>query len=44
LRILFFSLLHRREIVETMYDNSLKILIKGVALELFEPAYKGNET
>ncbi len=44
LRILFFSLLHRREIGETMYDNSLKILIKGVALELFEPAYKGNET
>jgi len=43
LRILFFSLLHRREIGETLYDQSLKILLNGVALELFEPAYKGSE-
>jgi len=43
LRILFFSLLHRREIGETLYDHSLKILLNGVALELFEPAYKGSE-
>lgn len=43
LRIIFFSLLHRREIGETLYDQSLKILLKGVALELFEPAYKGRE-
>lgn len=43
LRILFFSLLHRREIGEILYDHSLKILLNGVALELFEPAYKGSE-
>lgn len=43
LRILFFSLLHRREIGETLYDHSLRILLRGVANELFEPSYKGSE-
>ncbi|MDP4153546.1 MAG: TetR/AcrR family transcriptional regulator [Bacillota bacterium] len=35
LRALFFTILYKKEIGESVYDNSLKILIHGVVLQMF---------
>lgn len=39
-RAIFLSILHKNEIGEKVYEESLKIMIKGIVMQLFE---EGNE-
>ena len=36
LRAIFFTVLHKREIGETVYDDAVRVMLRGIVIQLFE--------